>query len=493
MQRSAIVRAALAGTMLTAPLPALAQSAPAASPREAELEARLNTLEQAVQQLRAELAAARSAPTASSATAAAPSGGPVAQPQVVQAQAPGTSGQSGPEQPTGGRAIVAEAKAPAPATAAPAQDGFKVAGTTVRINGFFKTWAAVSHYDGGNIAADAVGRDFYFPSFIPVGGAGAGNNFEAHAKQTRIAISTATPVAGKELKGLFEADFQVVPGTQGNQRVVNGYDLGLRRAFLTYDKFLVGQEWSTFQYVAALPETTDFLGPSDGTVFIRQAQLRYTEKLSPELSLSLAVENPDTSYATTASAANVSSATDRLPDFAARLNWLMPNGMELSLAGLARKLTVDTGVVEDSAAGWGASLAGKLPLTEDKRWDLRFMISHGDGLGRYVGLNLIPDAVLGTDGKLYTPTVTAGFGAVRLGWTEQLRSTIMAAFQKGKYQDGVAPVGASESSWSAAANLFYSPVKNLDVGFEYRHGERELITGASGTLDRGEFAAKYSF
>jgi hypothetical protein len=490
MHRSAIIRAVLAGTMLTAPVTALAQNRPAPTAREAELEARLNQLEQAVQDLRSELAAARSAQTA---TAPSTTGGPVAQPQVVQAQAPGTSGQSGPEQPTGGRATLAEAKAPPPPDAAPAQDGFKVAGTTVRINGFFKTWAAVSHYDGGNIAADAVGRDFYFPSFIPIGGTGTGNNFEAHAKQTRIAISTATPVAGKELKGLFEADFQVVPGTQGNQRIVNGYDLGLRRAFLTYDKFLVGQEWSTFQYVAALPETTDFLGPSDGTVFVRQAQLRYTEKLSPELSLSVAVENPDTSYATMLAAANVSSATDRLPDLAARLNWLMPGGMELSLAGVARKLTVDTGTVSDSAAGWGVSLAGKLPLTEDKRWDVRFMLNHGDGVGRYVGLNLIPDAVLGTDGRLYTPSLTAGFAAVRLGWTENLRSTVMAAFQKGKYQDGVAPVGANESSWSAAANLFYSPVKNLDVGIEYRHGERELITGASGTLDRGEFAAKYSF
>jgi hypothetical protein len=37
------------------------------------------------------------------------------------------------------------------------------------------------------------------------------------------------------------------------------------------------------------------------------------------------------------------------------------------------------------------------------------------------------------------------------------------------------------------------PVKNFDLGFEMRHGERKMVSGAKGTLDRGEFAAKYSF
>ncbi len=46
---------------------------------------------------------------------------------------------------------------------------------------------------------------------------------------------------------------------------------------------------------------------------------------------------------------------------------------------------------------------------------------------------------------------------------------------------------------SAAANLFYSPVKNIDLGIEVRHGERKLVNGADGKLDKVEVAAKYSF
>ena len=42
-------------------------------------------------------------------------------------------------------------------------------------------------------------------------------------------------------------------------------------------------------------------------------------------------------------------------------------------------------------------------------------------------------------------------------------------------------------------NLFYSPVKNIDLGVEFRHGERELVNGADGSTDRIEVVAKYSF
>ena len=50
-----------------------------------------------------------------------------------------------------------------------------------------------------------------------------------------------------------------------------------------------------------------------------------------------------------------------------------------------------------------------------------------------------------------------------------------------------------ESSISYAGNLFWSPTKGFDLGIEYRHGERELVSGAAGQLDRMEFVAKYSF
>ena len=57
----------------------------------------------------------------------------------------------------------------------------------------------------------------------------------------------------------------------------------------------------------------------------------------------------------------------------------------------------------------------------------------------------------------------------------------------------IVPALANKRAWSAAGNLFWSPVKGFDLGAEYRHGRRETVGGDAGNLDRIEMAAKYSF
>jgi hypothetical protein len=52
---------------------------------------------------------------------------------------------------------------------------------------------------------------------------------------------------------------------------------------------------------------------------------------------------------------------------------------------------------------------------------------------------------------------------------------------------------SNRRAWSAAVNLFYSPVSNFDIGTEYRHGERETASGQEGVPDRLQFIAKRSF
>ena len=73
---------------------------------------------------------------------------------------------------------------------------------------------------------------------------------------------------------------------------------------------------------------------------------------------------------------------------------------------------------------------------------------------------------------------------------------LMSSYQKVSYDNGLATASLAafnKSAWSGAANLFYSPVKNIDLGVEYRHGQRKLVGGADGSTDRIEVAAKYNF
>lgn len=448
-----------------APASALAETA-----KEKELEARIEALERAFGTMQGELQNAK-AENAQLREAAARSDAKLA--EVANAQAK-------------------------PVAVAAAPDGFTSGSgaTRVKIGGFIKTVATFSKWDDGDVAANTFGRDFYLPQTIPVGGIGESTDNDFSAKQTRLWLNLETKVGDHTLKGYVETDFQTAPGTQGSERTTNGYDLALRRAYVQFEKLTVGQDWTTFQYVAALPESTDFVGTTEGTVFVRQPLVRYSLPAGKGLTLHLAAENPETATANLGSAALVENDDDSIPDFVARLQYADGFG-ELSLGGLVRQLAVDNGIAHDESMGYGASLGGKILLDKEKRSDIRFMATYGTGIGRYVGLNFAPDAVFVPGiNKLRNVENLAAFAAVRLGWTPKLRSTLMASYQEASYADSL-PLASllsyNKQAWSLAGNLFWSPAAGLDLGIEYRHGERELVSGASGQLNRVEFAAKYSF
>ncbi len=455
----------LAATALVAPGMAAAQS----TPREAELEARLARLEAEMQALRADLVSAR---------------GQQAQTEAVAQQAAAKSDET-----------ATKVAALQPLVTQPT-DGFRSGATTIKLGGFIKLIATNSHFSEGEVATNSLGRDFYLPQTIPTGNGPASRVQDFSAKQARFWLNLSTDVAGHAVKGYVETDFQTSPGTQGSQRTTNGYNLALRRAYIQVDRFTFGQDWSTFQYVGALPESTDYVGATEGTVFVRQPLIRYSAPIGKGLTLHASIENAESGTATLGTPALIENGDDSLPDFATRLAYTGKFG-ELSLAGLAREVRVENAGSAAKAFGWGASIAGKVYLTGDKSSDLRFMATYGRNAGRYIGLNFAPDAVfVPATNDLVDVREFAALVAARVGLAPSIRLNIIGSYQNVDY-DGSLPLASlaafNHKAWSAAANIFWTPVKNIDLGFEYRHGERELVGGADGQLDRFEFAAKYSF
>jgi len=453
----------LSASALVAPQMAQAQTS-----REAALEERLARLETEMQALRADLSAARNAQAETAAAA--------------------TEAASRSEEAVT-RLAALEAKPTAPA------EGFRVGGTTFKLGGFVKAVASATRYDDGMLAGGSLGKEFYLPQQIPVGGTST-RDFMANARQTRLFFTSSTPLGGKELKSHIEFDFALATAPPGAQRATNAYTPTLRRAFLTYDKFLIGQEWTTFQNPALLPESTDFVGPLEGTVFVRQMIVQYRQPLSPGLELHLALENPQTETVNTTNAALADNDQDRVPDLVAKLVYKQPN-LDLHVAGLVRQLSVHDGGSNDDMIAWGISAGGKFAFGPDKRHDVRFSATYGDGIGRYLGLGYAPDAlydrnVLGN--RLINVGNFAGFASLKLGWTGNLRSTLAVGYSHADYPGGIVVPGlANVSAYSAALNLFWSPVKNLDIGVEVRHAEREVANGLKGQMDRLEMAAKYTF
>ena len=516
--KSACISMLLAASARAQPQAAFAKAHTAkhAGSRETMLEARLEKLEARLARMDAELASAHeaqahSAEVASEALASAQAS--AAQASVAAQTATAKSSETATK-------LAALAAKPQP-------EGMRVGSTTLKIGGYLKMEAANSHFNNGAVASNSLGRDFYLPQTIPTKSATGhpSTSEDFTAKQTRLWLNLDTQVAGHTVKGYLETDFQTnagaaatatvggggsgtvgIPG--GSQRTTNGYTLALRRAFMQVDRFTFGQDWTTFQYTPALPESTDYVGVTEGTVFVRQPLVRYSAPLGNGLTLSLGVENPESAVAATQSSPTTAPAitengTDHMPDVTARLVWGSKHG-EVSLAGLARQVRgeSDAGKLVNNGTGitttgFGGSLAGKLFLNDAKSADLRFMATYGQNIGRYVGLNFAPDAIYvpGTN-SLRNVDVFAAFAALRLPLMDKLRANLMGSYQNVHYASGLslAQDGLfNKRAWSMAGNLFYSPVKQIDLGIEYRHGERTLVNATSGTLDRVEFSAKYNF
>jgi hypothetical protein len=278
---------------------------------------------------------------------------------------------------------------------------------------------------------------------------------------------------------------------------------------VTWHEWLVGQTWSNFMDPATLPDVVDFIGPTDGTTFVRQPQVRWTKG-----GLSLSAENRETSItpytagplpAPTLPQPGRSFSSDDgwMPDLTARYQWKGSWG-HVAVAGLVRELTHEataaqwslTGVnaiVDDSVWTGSLSLSGKLMVGKD---DLRWMLLYGN-LGRYVALNFANDAALNSSGELESIDGYAGFLAYRHLWSDRLRSSITAAMQSYDNDESLTLTSnvfsPNDSSWSVTANVFITPIPKLDIGAEYRHANRELENGTDGSLDRFQLTTKYSF
>ncbi|MBD3729146.1 MAG: porin [Sphingomonadales bacterium] len=359
--------------------------------------------------------------------------------------------------------------------------GFNVGSTNISIGGYVKLDAISERTSGGQLAGNAITRDFLLPSTIPVGGTASGWDTDFNARQSRIIIKTSTPVGDKAVGTLLEMDFMVTDG--GDERVSNSYTPRMRQAYITYDGWLFGQAWSTFQNVGALPDSLDFVGTMPGTVFVRQPMIRYAKN-----GFSVAVEQPETTI-TTATGGRILPGDDSMPDVVVRYD---KSG--LAIAGIVRQLHASSLVLptgSDSAFGYGVSISGKVPLGESS--DFRFMGTVGQGLGRYLGANIVNDAAIDANGKLDPITTYSGFAAFQHKWSPKLRSTLAGSYFKADNPILFTGTSPTDTVWNALANIIYSPVPKLDVGIEYMYAERENEAGLSGNLQKVQVSAKYSF
>ena len=368
-----------------------------------------------------------------------------------------------------------------------------MAETTFKYGGFIKFDAIFSQYSDGARANASVGDDFLVPSVIPVGNPTAEGDrvFDSNAKFSRLNFTTITDSDAGKVKSFIEMDFN-----GGNdERLTNQASNGLRHAFFSLTQedgssILTGQTWSTFFNTGALPEAVDFVGPTSGSIFVRQPQVRYTTPMAGG-KLMVAAENPSSGFyddrvSATVNSNNVDNAT--LPDLIARFD-SKAGGLNYSAAVMLRQIGYNDGTIDESENGFALTLSGKYVLGNGD--DIKFMLSNGN-LGRYIALNAYRDAGIEADGSIDLNTVTGAYIAYKHNWSEKLRSTAMYAFS-GADNSSQITTDVTKSVNNVNVNLMYSPAKKITFGAEYQLAERETESGASGDLSRIQFTSKWAF
>ncbi|HLZ68112.1 MAG TPA: DcaP family trimeric outer membrane transporter [Aliidongia sp.] len=379
---------------------------------------------------------------------------------------------------------------------------FRIPGTdtSLRIGGYVKLDAI---YD-----ADAPQGDEISPTTIPLAGTPAARrqgSFRLDARQSRFDIETRTPTEYGQLKTYIEGDFY---GSGGNEFSSNSTTFRIRHAYGELGPVLAGQYWSNFIDPESYAETLDFNGPA-GQVFVRQGQIRFTQPVGSDTTLSVAIENPEGDFFASPNAASNSASVnagaggttgnnlDALPDFTARLTTKNSWG-QFTFSALAREIqaNVASGPLTGRNGrdfGYGLSAQGVINthLGKDKFF---YEINGGTGLGRYlqdgVGTAANFDA---TTGRLGSETAFGAYGAYQHWWLDNLRSSFIYGHDELYSDIKITGPSANRSIDTVHTNLIWSPVPNTNLGIEYIYGRRETVANARGELNRMQVSAQFNF
>jgi hypothetical protein len=352
-------------------------------------------------------------------------------------------------------------------------------GIRLSISGFVKTDFILD--------TDQALGDTFAAGGIATGGTGGDSRFTAHARQTRLSFRTESDTGRGPLNTLIELDLF---GSRASEIFSNSHQPRLRHAMIEWDRLIVGQFWTNFMPIEVYPTTVDFEGPA-GIPFIRQAQIRYTHPVSPDLTLSASLENSEFNGRTAdavfseSTTSGIRAGLDRVPDFTLAATWRQDWGL-VKLAGVGRYFNSPTS--SDTAFGWGLNLSGQVNLWEGG--SAMASVTGGDGIGRYIINGFGQDAFVDEGGRIDTIT---SWGAT-VGLSHAFTPTLTGAVTGGVYrvEDTFAATDTREIR-TVHLSTFYRPVERLTLGGEVIYGQRETADGRTGDNVRLQAALQVNF
>ncbi|WP_425919349.1 DcaP family trimeric outer membrane transporter [Acinetobacter sp. TSRC1-2] len=350
----------------------------------------------------------------------------------------------------------------------------------------------------GNVRADASyqfkgpSTMYNYISAVPLQGTvNEGNNsdkFQSTLNATRFGFNFKTPKIGEHsVGGKVEMDFFGGAGRDSFR---------IRHAYLTYDQWLIGQTWSNFNAIEYFPETVD-ASLSVGGSLTRVPQVKFSYPIDKNMNLAFSLEDSKAETVTTSGTQGFTTdakAKLKLPSAVGRLNYKFDNGSALSgRLFLTQKATNHEG--SDDFLAWGAALGGKYQVAENTL--LRFDYNHIKGDTKNVLWSNYA-YVFDVNGEMKPNE----FDVVTLGLTQKItpkiRSTLGFGYMRANTDNHFSDLVRNDLTQNKELkegwiNMFYNPVKPINLGIEYMYGERKTFDDQKGIDNRVNFTAIYDF
>ena len=348
------------------------------------------------------------------------------------------------------------------------------------IGGFVKGTMSVD-MDGISDNLDFVTYDIHAPMKTDMR-----NQFQMDASTSRIFLK----LVGADTKvGDFtvylESDFR---GKNGHQ-----YDLRLRQAYIQFGGWKIGRARTTFADAASSPPTIDFEGPS-GSVSTKNTMIQYTHQFGKHWSMAMAIEAPSASYTTDKNLSE--SIKQRVPDIPTYIQYAWDGGKShIRLSNLFRFLSYRNLVEGENKLTFCMATQLSGMITFSPHWKLYYQAAYGKGYADYLndlggaGFALISD---GDTGNLLAPYALGVVGGIQYNIHKNL--FLSASFSQCRlYADDNLQGSDFRYGQYVAAIVFYEPIDNCMVGFEYLYGNRHNMDGTSGNAHRINAMIQYHF
>ena len=285
--------------------------------------------------------------------------------------------------------------------------------------------------------------------------------------QSNLSFKSYTPTQYGAMITRFEFDMF---DDQGNA------DFNLTHLWGEIGDFGAGQTFSGFMDIDSFPNILDFWGPNS-MVFTRQPQVRYSTAVNGNGRIMFTIEKSSSDFAVPKSSTKAEyDDINELPDLTVSY---LHNGDfgYIKSAMVFRQLGYETLSTKDTTLGWGLNVSGAITVTPDDT--IKFQLTYGEGIGRYVNDTCCSyysdetggvDAGLDGNGRLKAIPMTGGFAYYNKQWNKKWSSAVGYSYltidnlvtQKDK--------SINNSAYSTA-NLIWYPATQIKAGVELQYGD----------------------